>query len=148
MKALIQRVARGSVKIDDKPHAQIGRGYVIFLGVCEEDTKKDVTKLVDKIVNLRIMSDEYGKMNCSILETKGEILLVSQFTLCADCKKGRRPSFIHAMKPEKSKRLYEYMGQELAKTEVRVQTGVFGAMMDVEIINDGPVTILLDSQTL
>lgn len=146
MIALIQRVSSGSVIIDNKLFSHINAGYVIFLGIFDDDTEKDADKLTEKIVNLRIMADEDDKMNKSILEIKGEILLVSQFTLCADLTFGRRPSFIKAKKPDDAKILYEYLISKLSATGLTIKTGQFGAMMQVKIINDGPVTIIVDSK--
>jgi len=145
MKVLIQRVSKGSVTINDKIVSSIGHGYVILLGIFKKDTETDIGKLVPKILNLRIMDDENGVMNKSILESHEEILVVSQFTLCADTKKGRRPSYINAMRPEKAKTLYEFFIQKLKDTNLSIKTGVFGGLMQVEIINDGPTTILLES---
>jgi len=148
MRALIQRVSKGSVSIDNRVRSSIGPGYVILLGIYKDDSEKDIEKLIPKVLNLRIMDDENGVMNRSIRETQGEILVVSQFTLCADTKKGRRPSYINAMRPEDAKPLYEQFIQKLTIENVSVKTGVFGALMRVEIINDGPVTILLDSSQM
>ena len=145
MRVLIQRVSKGSVSVDDKTIAQIGHGYIILLGIYENDTEKDIDKLVPKVANLRIMGDEEQKMNKSILDTKGEIIVVSQFTLCADTRKGRRPSFIKAMHPDKAKELYKRFITKLQDRNIVVKTGKFGGYMQVEIINDGPTTILLES---
>jgi len=145
MIALIQRVSKGSVMIENKLHSSIHHGFVILLGIAKDDSEKDISKLIPKILNLRIMDDENGVMNKSILDTKGEILLVSQFTLCADTQKGRRPSYINAMKPESAKILYELFIRQLSRENVSVKTGVFGGLMQVKIINDGPTTILLES---
>lgn len=147
MKALIQRVTKGSVSIDGKTISRIGKGYVVFLGVAEGDSEKEADLLAEKTVNLRIMSDMQDKMNRSILDVGGEILVVSQFTLLADTKGGRRPSFIRAAKPEVANKLYLYFVNKLKQLGVKnVRTGEFGAYMTVEIINDGPVTIILDTQ--
>ncbi len=148
MIALIQRVTKGSVTIEDKLLSSIDHGYVVLLGIFKEDTEKDIEKLIPKILNLRIINDENGVMNKSILETNGELLVVSQFTLCADTKKGRRPSYINAMKPESAKILYELFVRQLSRENIPVKTGVFGGLMRVEVVNDGPVTILLDSNIL
>jgi len=148
MRALIQRVSKGSVLIDNNVRSSIGSGYVILLGIFKDDSEKDIEKLIPKVLNLRIMDDENGVMNKSILETQGGILVVSQFTLCADTKKGRRPSYINAMRPEKAKVLYEKFVQKMQENNVKVQTGVFGGLMQVEIVNDGPTTILLDSKNI
>ncbi len=146
MIALIQRVTKGKVSIKNKVHSEIGHGFVILLGIFEEDSEKDVEKLVEKIANLRIMSDEQGKMNRSILDTKGEILLVSQFTLAADLSAGRRPSFIKAKQPEEAEQLYELFVEKLRNNGIPVKTGKFGEYMEVAIFNDGPVTIIANSK--
>ena len=149
MKGLIQRVTNGKVSINGKVISQIGTGYVILLGVSEKDTEKEADLLAEKTVNLRIMSDEQDKMNRSILDIGGEILVVSQFTLLSDTTGGRRPSFIKAAKRDLANKLYLYFVDKLKNLGVtNVQTGEFGAYMSVEIINDGPVTILLDTQEL
>ncbi len=148
MIAIIQRVKKGSVKIEDKIFSQINHGYVILLGIFEDDNEIDLVKLTEKITNLRIMSDEEGKMNKSIIKTKGEILLVSQFTLCADVSGGRRPSFIKAKKPDEAKKLYDFFVQKLQEKNIPVKTGRFGEYMEVQIVNDGPVTIIVDSKIL
>lgn len=149
MKTVIQRVKQAKVSIDGKTVGEIGRGYAILLGVKEGDTEKEATSLAEKIVNLRIISDEVGKMNRSILDAGGEILAISQFTLYADLSGGRRPSFTQAARPEVSKPLYEFFVSELKRLGVRkVATGEFGADMLVEIENDGPVTIIIDSEKI
>jgi len=143
---VIQRVSKASVVIDEKENGAIGCGFLLLVGVEEEDTKEDVDYLTRKISNLRIFEDEAGKMNLSLREVKGEILSISQFTLHADTKKGNRPSFIKAAKPEKADQLYEELNQKLRGEGFRVETGIFGADMAVSLINDGPVTILIDSK--
>ncbi len=148
MIALIQRAKSGSVTIGDQKYSEIGQGMVILLGVIEKDTDSEIDKLVEKIINLRIFADQDGKMNLSILDTKGEILAVSQFTLAADLKKGRRPSFINAKEPIEAKRLYELFVESLRKQNIKVETGEFGANMQVTLVNDGPVTIIVDTQKL
>ncbi len=148
MIALIQRVSKGKVIISNKTYSETGPGYVIFIGLFEGDNGKEVEKLIDKIINLRIMSDQEGKMNKSILETKGEVLVVSQFTLAADLSAGRRPSFIKAMKPDQAEKLYELFVKKLKEKNIVVKTGEFGARMEVQIFNDGPVTIIADSQKI
>ena len=149
MKAVIQRVINSDVKIDGKTVGEIGKGFMILLGVMDSDTKSDADKLIKKIPNLRIFEDENGKMNLSCLDVGGEILVVSQFTLCADCSHGRRPSFIKSASPDEANALYEYFVSELKNAGVsRVETGQFGADMKVSLINDGPVTIILDSEEL
>lgn len=147
MRVLIQRVTSGKVTIKNNIVGQIGKGYVILLGVKEGDGEKEADFLAEKTVNLRVMSDKEDKMNLSIKDIDGEILVVSQFTLYADTKGGRRPSFITAAKPETANKLYLHYVNQLKKLGVKnVQTGEFGAYMMVEIINDGPVTILLDTE--
>lgn len=145
MISLIQRVSQAAVYVKSECLSEIGQGYAILVGIYETDTKEDVVKSVNKILNIRIMSDEAEKMNKSILETKGEILLVSQFTLCADISGGRRPSFIKAKKPEEAFELYNYMIELMRNQGMTVKTGKFGNYMDVRIHNDGPVTIIVDS---
>jgi len=146
VRVVIQRVSKANVVIDEKENGEIGRGFLLLVGVEEEDTKEDVDYLTRKISNLRIFEDEAGKMNLSLREVKGEILSISQFTLHADTKKGNRPSFIKAAKPQKAESLYEELNQNLRNEGFKVETGVFGADMAVSLINDGPVTILIDSK--
>ncbi len=146
MRALVQRVTEGSVSIEGKVTGQIEKGLVILLGIAEHDTKEDALFLAGKCANLRIFSDIEGKFNLSCLEEKGEILVISQFTLYGDTRKGRRPSFIHAAPPEISEPLYRKFIDKLKKMNLKVEEGVFGAMMKVEIHNDGPVTLLVESK--
>src|SRR3989344_1279811 len=146
MISLIQRVTKGSVSIQDKEISLIRHGYVVVVGIFKDDTDSDVTQSVEKITNMRIMADKNDKMNKSILETGGEVLLVSQFTLCADHTYGRRPSFITAMEPDEAKRLFDLYAEKLRETGISVQTGSFGEYMHVEICNDGPVTIIFDTK--
>ncbi|MDE6452295.1 MAG: D-tyrosyl-tRNA(Tyr) deacylase [Odoribacter sp.] len=147
MKVVIQRVQEASVTINARLYSSVGRGMMILVGIQADDTKEDIEWLVTKICNLRIFNDEAGVMNRSILETDGEILAVSQFTLMARTKKGNRPSYIDAAKPEISVPLYEQFIKALTSALGKpVQTGVFGADMQVQLINDGPVTILMDSK--
>lgn len=149
MKAVIQRVLNSNVSVDGKIVGEINKGLMILLGVWQNDTKEDADKLIKKIPFLRIFEDENDKMNLSCLDINGEILVVSQFTLCADCSHGRRPSFTRSAPPQEANELYEYFVEQLKKTGVsRVETGVFGADMKVGILNDGPVTIILDSKEL
>lgn len=144
MKALIQRVKRASVTIDGALYSQIGKGLLVFLGVEKSDTTENADKLADKIVRLRIFEDENEKMNFSLQDVCGEMLIVSQFTLCGDCKKGTRPSFDKSASPQVANELYEYFVGKIKECEVPVKTGVFGAMMDVELVNDGPVTFWIE----
>lgn len=146
MRAVIQRVSRAKVSVDEKVVGEIGKGILILLGVSNEDSKADAIYLLEKTLNLRIFEDADDKMNLSLLETKGELLVVSQFTLYGDARKGRRPSFIKAAAPEKANQLYEFFVAEARRQIAKVATGRFQAMMDVELVNDGPVTILLDSE--
>lgn len=145
MRAVIQRVKNSNVKVDNKAVGSINKGYTILLGVTHEDSVKEIKWLCNKIINLRIFSDENGKMNLNLTDVQGEILLISQFTLYADCIKGRRPGFTEAASGEKAKELYERTIDELKNLGVKVETGIFAAHMDVELINDGPVTIILDT---
>lgn len=144
MKALIQRVKRASVTIEGELFSAINSGILVFLGVEKEDEKENAEKLAQKIVNLRIFEDENEKMNLSLKDVDGEILVVSQFTLCGDCKKGTRPSFDKAANPQKAVDLYEYFIKCIKDNNIPVKTGKFRAMMDVELVNDGPVTFWLE----
>ena len=146
MKAVIQRVTRASVEVDGKTTGQIRAGLVVLLGMAKGDTESDLTYLVEKIPALRIFSDEAGKMNRSLAEIGGGVLAVSQFTLLGDTKKGRRPGFDQAADPDVAKQLYEQFVERLRQTDLTVETGVFGAHMKVELVNDGPVTFVLDSR--
>ncbi len=146
MKALLQRVTGASVSVAGEVVGRIGRGLVVFVGVAGGDTEKDVQFLVQKTVNLRIFADQEGKFNLSALDIKGELLLVSQFTLMADTKKGRRPSFVEAAPPTEAEGLFEQFVRQAGATGLKVETGRFQQYMQVEIHNDGPVTILLDSK--
>jgi len=145
MRAVVQRVKQSTVRIDNEIVGQIGSGLLVLLGVAKGDTVKDADYLANKIINLRIFEDQDRKMNRSLLETGGELLAVSQFTLLADCRKGRRPSFIEAAEPEKATDLYETFVNMVRAKGVAVQTGRFRAMMEVALINDGPVTIIIES---
>ncbi len=146
MKALLQRVKNASVKTNEKIIGEIGAGLLILLGVSAADTEKDIEFLVEKISNLRIFEDQQEKMNLSLLDVKGEALIISQFTLYADCKKGRRPSFTDAAPPEFANDMYKKFIQRFKATGTRVGEGKFGAMMDVSLVNSGPVTIMLESK--
>ncbi len=145
MIALIQRVTSGKVKTKGKIYSQIGKGYLILVGFCENDSEVDVIKMAGKIANLRIMADEQGKMNLNISQAKGEILVVSQFTLCADTSQ-RRPSFIKALNESQAEKLYKLLINKLQEKNIPTKSGKFGHYMEVEIINDGPTTIILNSQ--
>jgi D-tyrosyl-tRNA(Tyr) deacylase len=147
MRAVIQRVKECSVKAENRIIGQIGAGLLVLLGVAREDSPADIDYLVNKIANLRIFEDENGKMNRSLLETGGDMLVVSQFTLLADCRKGRRPSFVDAADPEAATRLYDDFVARARKLGITVATGRFGAMMEVALINAGPVTIVVESRT-
>lgn len=146
VRAVIQRVREASVAIDGRETAAIGRGILVLLGVGTPDTEDDARYLAEKTVHLRIFPDESDKMNLSVLETGGEILVVSQFTLYGDCRRGRRPSYASAAPPGKAEALYESYVRELLKLTAKVSTGKFQEMMDVRLVNDGPVTLLLDSR--
>ena len=146
MIAVLQRTSRASVKVDDKTIGEIKSGVLILLGVKKGDSKKDAEHLAQKISTFRMFNDDTNKMNLSILDVHGSALVVSQFTLCADTKKGRRPSFVNAEAPVISKKLYEYFKTSLIKLGVPVQSGEFGSLMDVDLVNNGPVTFVLDSQ--
>ena len=148
MRAVIQRVSRAKVTVGGETIGEIGRGILVLLGVAENDSEKGAVYLLEKTLNLRIFEDANEKMNLSLLDTKGELLVVSQFTLYGDARKGRRPSFVRAAAPDEANRLYEFYVGEARKQIGKVATGRFQAMMDVELVNDGPVTILLDSEKL
>lgn len=145
MRAVVQRVSRASVRVDDTFIGQVSRGLLVLLGITHGDTVDAAAWLAEKIIGLRIFADEQGKMNRSVVEVDGEVLVVSQFTLYGDCQKGRRPSFITAAGPEVAIPLYEAFVQAIRALGVPVCTGRFGAMMQVELVNDGPVTLILDS---
>jgi D-tyrosyl-tRNA(Tyr) deacylase len=147
MKALVQRVSRGSVSVSNRIVGKIGPGLVVFLGVAQGDAKEDASYLANKVVNLRIFADESSKFSLSALDIKGDILIVSQFTLLGDTRKGRRPDFTAAALPNLAKELYEFFVEQVRATGLKVQTGLFQEHMLVEIHNDGPVTILLESKS-
>ena len=144
MKALIQRVKKASVTINSELYSEIGFGMLVFLGVEKEDTEENALKLSEKLVNLRIFEDENEKMNKSLKDVNGEMLVVSQFTLCGDCKKGTRPSFDKSAPPEIAENLYLKFIEYIKSQNIKTQTGKFRTMMDVELINDGPVTFLVE----
>ena len=148
MRAVVQRVDSASVTIDGKVNGKIGKGFMVLIGIDENDTDKDLDYICDKLTGLRIFEDEAGKMNRSIIDAGGEILLVSQFTLYGDARHGKRPSFIRAARPEKAIPLYELVISQCCERGFKVGTGEFGAEMKVESINDGPVTIILDTKEL
>lgn len=146
MRTIIQRVKESSVSVQGHIVGNIGKGILVLLGIKKDDDKKDADYLSDKIINLRIFEDENGKMNRSLSDVGGECLVVSQFTLYGDCRKGRRPSFTQAAPPEKANALYEYFVECIRKKDIQVHTGQFQAMMDVALINDGPVTFIVESK--
>lgn len=145
MRAVVQRVAYSSVEVDGEIVGEINRGFNVLLGISKEDTEEDMKYIKDKIINLRVFSDESDKMNLSLLDVKGELLLISQFTLYGDARKGRRPNFMNALGGEEARVFYEKFIDMMKETGLKVETGIFGADMKVDIKNDGPVTILLDS---
>lgn len=147
MKVVIQRVSEAQVKVNGKIVGKISSGLLLLIGIDEEDEKTDADWLVQKILNLRIFGDNDGKLNQSLIDTSGEILCISQFTLIADYKKGNRPSFIKAARPEKAIPLFEYFKTEISKSTLKTESGIFGADMKVSLCNDGPVTIVMDSKT-
>ena len=146
MRAILQRVRHASVTVDDEIVGKIDGGLLVFLGCGEGDTDEDMDYLVDKLINLRIFADDEGRMNDSLLDVGAQMLVISQFTLYADTSRGRRPSFVKAMKPGPAEELYERFVERVKAQGVEVETGVFGEMMDVELLNDGPVTISIDSR--
>jgi len=148
MRFVIQRVKEASVTVEGKVIGAIGRGFMVLIGVCQEDTRETADKMIRKMINMRIFQDENDKTNLALSDVDGELLLVSQFTLYADCRKGNRPSFIKAGSPDLANELYEYIISECRKQVPKVEKGEFGADMKVSLINDGPFTIVLDSQDL
>ena len=146
MKLVIQRVKHASVTVEGNVTGKIGKGFLVFIGIADSDTKEIADQYVKKLLNLRIFEDENGKTNLSLKDVNGELLLISQFTLYADCRKGNRPSFINAGAPDMAKALYEYMIEACRKEIPVVQTGIFGADMQVELLNDGPFTVVLDDR--
>ena len=148
MRVVIQRVTDASVTIDGEISGKIGKGYLVLIGVADTDTKEIADKMIRKMIGLRIFEDEQGKTNLSLADVDGGLLLVSQFTLYANCKRGNRPSFIEAGKPDMANEMYEYIIEKCRESVDEVQTGEFGADMKVQLLNDGPFTILLDSDQL
>lgn len=148
MRILVQRVKNASVTIDGQLFSQIKQGYLLLVGFSNNDDENIVELMTQKLLNLRICDDSDGKMNLSIIDTKGELLSVSQFTLYADASKGRRPSFIEACNPERAVQLYDYFNDKLRKSGLKVETGKFRAEMDVQLVNSGPITIMLDSDII
>lgn len=146
MRLVIQRSKEAKVTVDGEVTGSITKGFVILVGVTHDDTEKDAAFLAEKAANLRVFEDEAGKMNLSLLDVGGEILSVSQFTLYGDCRKGRRPNFMDAARPDHANSLYEAFNHFLKEKGLKVETGVFGAMMDVQLTNDGPVTLIVDSK--
>lgn len=146
MRAVVQRAKSANVKVAGETIGAIDHGLVVLLGITKQDTEKDVQAIVQKLIHLRIFEDENDKMNESLLDKAGSVLSISQFTLYADIKKGRRPSFIKAAQPDMAHQLYDTFNEQLRAADVHVETGSFGAMMDVELINDGPVTIIMETQ--
>src|SRR5262245_12696049 len=146
MRILLQRVSRASVSVSENTVGEIGKGFLVFLGISRSDTHKDAEYLLDKLLWLRVFPDAQDRMNRNVQEAGGELLIVSQFTLYADCRRGRRPSFDPAAPPAQAEALYQYFVEAARKSPVRVETGTFQASMLVELVNDGPVTILLDSE--
>jgi D-tyrosyl-tRNA(Tyr) deacylase len=147
MRALVQRVSRCSVRVDGKVISSTGKGLLVLLGVTHDDGEKEAAYIVDKVLNLRIFDDDDGKMNLSIMDVEGELMVVSQFTLYADTRKGRRPSYVQAAPPDRAEKLYDRVCDEFAMAGFEPGRGIFGAYMQVELENDGPVTILLESPT-
>jgi D-aminoacyl-tRNA deacylase len=145
MRAVVQRVSESSVTVGPEVVGRIGRGLLVLLGVAKTDTERESDYLAEKIVNLRIFEDEGGRLNRSLIEVGGEMLIVSQFTLLADCRKGRRPSFTAAAEPDQANRLYEHFVKRTAATGVPIKTGRFQALMQVALVNDGPVTLIIES---
>jgi len=148
MKFVIQRVSHASVEVDKKIVGKINQGFLVLIGITDTDTKEVADTLINKLLKLRIFEDNNGKMNLSIKDVNGSLLLVSQFTLYANCKNGNRPDFLSAAKPDYANELYEYIIGRCKNENIEVQTGLFGAEMKVELLNDGPVTIILDSEEL
>lgn len=148
MKFVIQRVTNASCRVDDQITGQINRGFLVFIGVSDEDTTEIADKMTKKLLGLRIFEDENGKTNLALKDVEGELLLISQFTLYADCKKGNRPSFVHAGKPDAANEMYQYIIKKCKEEIPVVEQGIFGADMKISLLNDGPFTIILDSDEI
>jgi len=148
MRAVVQRVSRACVRVDSKAVGNIAKGLVVLLGIAAGDTREAADYIVEKVASLRIFPDPAGKMNLSVQDAQGAVLAVSQFTLFGDVRRGRRPSFVQAARPEDAEPLYQYFLESLRSRGLQVETGIFGAMMEIELVNDGPVTILIDSERL
>jgi len=148
MKLLIQRVSAASVAVDNKVVGRIEQGFLVLAGFRKNDKEADIKRLTDKCINLRVFEDDQGKMNRSLLDIGGELLVVSQFTLYANCKKGRRPGFDNSMPPDEAERFYNILLEEMKKTGMKTEHGVFGAKMNINLVNDGPVTIMLDGDEI
>jgi len=146
MRVVVQRSKEAKVTVEGQVSGSITKGFVVLVGVTHDDQEKDAAFLAEKVANLRVFEDENGKMNLSLLDVAGEVLSVSQFTLYGDCRKGRRPNFMDAARPDHAIEIYELFNSKLREKGVKVETGVFGAMMDVQLTNDGPVTLIIDSQ--
>jgi D-tyrosyl-tRNA(Tyr) deacylase len=144
MKAIIQRAGKASVTVNSQVVGEIGKGIVVLLGISSDDTEQNADKMAEKVTNLRIFDDAEGKMNLSCLDIKGDALVISQFTLYGDCRKGRRPSYDKAARPDKAEQLYNYFVNKLKEYSLKIETGVFGAMMSVSIVNEGPVTLIIE----
>ena len=147
MKFVIQCTTQASVTIDQKLYSEIGKGFLVLIGICDEDTKETADKMVRKLIGMRIFSDENGKTNLSLTDVGGEVLIISQFTLYANCRKGNRPSFFDAGEPQMAEELYEYIIKKTKETISVVESGEFGAMMQVSLVNEGPFTIVFDENT-
>ena len=148
MKLVVQRVSHSRVEIAEKIHGSIEKGFLVLVGINVDDKKEIIDKMIDKLIHLRVFEDQEGKMNLSLADIKGSILSISQFTLYADCKKGRRPGFTQAARPDVASPLYDYFNHSLMAKDIKVETGIFGADMKVTLTNDGPVTIILDSKEI
>ncbi len=144
MKVLLQRVSSASVTVDGEIVGKIGNGLMLLVGIAQEDSESDLHRMADKCLNLRVFEDEADKMNCSLLDVNGEVLAISQFTLLGNTKKGRRPSFINAATPEKGEKYYNLFIEKLKSFSINVESGIFGAMMDVQLLNRGPVTLMIE----